>query len=37
MLIHPWDAAVDQLEWQTWLAGTERRLTEIGDWRTRQR
>lgn len=24
MLIHPWDAAVDAAEWQTWLAGTDR-------------
>src|SRR6476660_8619052 len=24
MLIHPWDAALDPGEWQTWLAGTDR-------------
>ena len=24
MLIHPWDAALDQAEWQEWLAATER-------------
>ncbi|MBO0677577.1 FMN-binding negative transcriptional regulator [Mycolicibacterium sp. S2-37] len=24
MLIHPWDAALDTAEWQTWLAGTDR-------------
>lgn len=24
MLIHPWDAALDEAEWQNWLAGTER-------------
>ncbi|MGS0684509.1 FMN-binding negative transcriptional regulator [Nakamurella sp. GG22] len=24
MLIHPWDAAQDPTEWQTWLAGTDR-------------
>lgn len=24
MLIHPWDAAVDDTEWQTWAAGTDR-------------
>ena len=23
MLIHPWDAAVDQAEWQNWLASTD--------------
>ena len=23
MLIHPWDAAIDQAEWQEWLASTE--------------
>ncbi|MEV0669172.1 FMN-binding negative transcriptional regulator [Mycobacterium sp. NPDC050441] len=24
MLIHPWDAALDETEWQAWLAGTDR-------------
>ena len=24
MLIHPWDAATDEHEWQQWLAGTDR-------------
>jgi len=24
MLIHPWDTAVDDAEWQAWLAGTDR-------------
>ncbi len=24
MLIHPWDAALDEAEWRNWLAGTER-------------
>jgi transcriptional regulator len=24
MLIHPWDAATDPAEWQSWLAGTDR-------------
>jgi transcriptional regulator len=24
MLIHPWDAALDKEEWQTWLAATDR-------------
>lgn len=24
MLTHPWDAAVDNAEWQVWLAGTDR-------------
>jgi len=24
MLIHPWDAALDQVEWQEWLAATDR-------------
>lgn len=24
MLIHPWDAALDEAEWQSWLAGTDR-------------
>ncbi len=24
MLIHPWDAALDTAEWQTWLASTDR-------------
>lgn len=24
MLIHPWDAALDEAEWQNWLAGTDR-------------
>lgn len=24
MLIHPWDDALDPVEWQTWLAGTDR-------------
>lgn len=24
MLIHPWDAAVDDAEWRTWLASTDR-------------
>jgi len=24
MLIHPWDSAVDQAEWQEWLAATDR-------------
>ncbi|OCB57243.1 transcriptional regulator [Mycobacterium vulneris] len=24
MLIHPWDAALDESEWQNWLAGTDR-------------
>lgn len=24
MLIHPWDAALDPIEWQDWLAGTDR-------------
>lgn len=24
MLIHPWDSALDQAEWQTWLAATDR-------------
>lgn len=24
MLIHPWDAALDETEWQSWLAGTDR-------------
>jgi transcriptional regulator len=24
MLIHPWDAAIDSAEWQTWLASTDR-------------
>ncbi|CRZ16801.1 FMN-binding negative transcriptional regulator [Mycolicibacterium neworleansense] len=24
MLIHPWDAALDEDEWQNWLAGTDR-------------
>jgi transcriptional regulator len=24
MLIHPWDAALDNAEWQAWLAGTDR-------------
>lgn len=24
MLIHPWDAALDEAEWQDWLAGTDR-------------
>ena len=24
MLIHPWDAALEPAEWQTWLAGTDR-------------
>jgi len=24
MLIHPWDAALDATEWQSWLASTDR-------------
>ena len=24
MLIHPWDAALDPVEWQSWLASTDR-------------
>ncbi|MGH9062172.1 MAG: FMN-binding negative transcriptional regulator, partial [Acidimicrobiales bacterium] len=24
MLIHPWDAALDSVEWQQWLAPTDR-------------